>query len=330
MIRSCAPRLAFITISSALAFSGVAFAAPKEPAPKEVAPEAAAPEPTEARARRLQDQGDRAMVDMRYVDALALYEQVRELDAHDVGLDYSIARAHQLLGEFPEALDALERFDRRASNEQKATIGRLKQLFSELRSRVSVLHLRCNQAGARVLVRDKVIGTTPLPSSTRLPAGFATLQVELEGFFPVTREIVLPAGGVLELELQLQARSRSSLLLVQTKPEGATVFVDDRRIGTSSPRAELVVPAGSHRVTAIREGYDQASMPVVLQAGSTRALTVSLERSTPISSRWWFWTTAGVLVAGGAALTAVLLTERSPGSGSLHPGQVRAPLTLSF
>jgi hypothetical protein len=51
-----------------------------------------------------------------------------------------------------------------------------------------------------------------------------------------------------------------------------------------------------------------------------------LERSIPITSRWWFWTGAVALVAGGAALTVALLTERPASSGSIMPGQIAAPL----
>lgn len=310
-----------------LTLSSATFAKP----PKDEAPPTApAPAPDAARGQRLQDQGDRAMLDMRYVDALSFYEQVRALEPNDAGLDYSIARAHQMLGEFPEALTALERFEQRASVEEKATVGRLQDLFTDLRSRVSGLHLRSSQAGARVLVRDRVIGMTPLPSSTRLGAGAATIQVELDGFFPTKRDVVLPAGGVLELELELHARSRSAMLSVQTKPPGATVLVDGQRIGTTSPSAEIVVGAGSHQLTALREGYETASSPVVLRAGSTRTVTLSLERTVPISHRWWFWSGLGVAVAGGVALGVALLTEHPPGNGSLSPGQTRAPLEIRF
>jgi hypothetical protein len=281
------------------------------------------------RARSLREQGNQAMLDMRYVDALGLYDQARSLDSNDVGVDYSIARARQLLGDFPEALTALERFDERASPEVKAKVGRLDQLFAELRSRISTLQLKCSQAGARVLLRDKVIGLTPL-ASVRLPAGAATLQVELDGFFPVRREVVLPAGGAIELEVTLHARSRSALLHVKTSPSGARVAVDGQNIGTSSPRVELVLPAGSHQVIAQREGYDDASVPVVLAPGTTRELMVPLERTLPVTSRWWFWTGAALLVAGGAALTVALLRERPADQGTLPPGQVSAPLQVQF
>lgn len=298
-----------------------------EPKPTPVA-EAATPS-REERARTLREQGNQAMLDMRYVDALSLYRESRPLDPRELGVIYSIARAHQLLGEFPEALANLEEFERRASPELKAKVGRLDQLLLDLRSRVSTLDLRCSQPGARVLIRDKVIGATPL-SGVRLPAGAATMVVELDGFFPVKRHIVLPAGGSLQLEVTLAARSTSSLLLVSTQPAGAQVLVDGKHVGTSSPRAELVLPAGPHRVSARREGFEEASAPVVLAPGATRDLTVPMERSVPVTGRWWFWAGAALLVAGGAALGVALLTERPADHGSLSPGQVRAPLQVGF
>jgi tetratricopeptide (TPR) repeat protein len=276
----------------------------------------------------LRERGNQAMLDMRYVDALALYEESRKLAPDQVGVLYSLARAHQLLGEFPEALASLEEFEHRASPEQRALVGQLARLFAELRSRVSTLHLTCNQPGARVLVNDVVVGTTPLPADRRLKAGAARLQVELDGFFPEVRELVLPSQGALELSIELKPRSTSALLLVSTRPENAEVFVDEQRIGTSSPRAEWVVSAGSHRVSARREGYEEASVPVQLPAGESRELTVALTPTRPVYKRWWFWVSTGVVLAGGAALTAALLIERDADHGSL--GQGTAPLLVEF
>lgn len=311
--------------NGAVASPGYA-AEPKATAAPSPSPEA----PSSAeRARALRDQGNQAMLDMRYSDALAHYQQARALDPSDLGVLYSLARAHQLLGEFPEALGQLEEFDRLAPSEMKVKVGRLEQLLVDLRSRVSTLVLRCSQPGARVLLRDRVVGTTPL-RSLRVASGVATLQVELEGFFPVQRQLVLPAGGSIELEVELPARSTSSLLRVATRPGGAAVLVDGKSVGTSNPRVELVLPAGAHRVSARREGFEDAHVPVVLQPGATRELAVPLEPTVAVTSRWWFWTGAALVVAGGAALGYALLTERSAGHGSLAPGQVSAPLQLGF
>ena len=103
-----------------------------------------------AKGAALRDQGNQAMLEMRYVDALASYREALAVEPSNVGVLYSIARAHQLMGEFPEALRYLEQFAVRASPETKARVGRLDELFAELRARVGTLQLTCNVAGARV------------------------------------------------------------------------------------------------------------------------------------------------------------------------------------
>jgi len=117
---------------------------------------------------------------------------------------------------------------------------------------------------------------------------------------------------------------------VSTRPGGAAVLVDGKQVGTSNPRVELVLPAGAHQISARREGYEEAHVPLVLRAGATRELAVPLEPTVPVTSRWWFWTGAALVVAGGAAVGYALLTERPADHGSLAPGQVSAPLQIGF
>ena len=306
-------------VSTSPTRSAAASSAPNSATP------AAPPISDVERAAAIRELGNQAMLDMRYADALAAYQQAATLAPHYSGVFYSMARAHQMLGEFAQALGALEQFDQQASPESKAKVGHLDHLFADLRARVGTLQLACNVTGARILVRDKVIGTTPLPP-TRLPAGAATLELELDGFFPVHREIVVPGGGALTLELDLHARSSSALLIVRTIPGAARISVDGVPQGTSSPSVELALSSGNHRIRAVREGYEEASVPVVLRAGTTRNIQLELERSKPVSSRWWFWAGAGVMVAGGVALTVALLTERPADKGTLSPQQISAPL----
>jgi hypothetical protein len=315
-------------VASALAFGVVVAAgAPAAAAPPSspAAPEAPTPA---ARAASLKEQGNQSMIDMRYVDALAAYEESLALAPGDVTLLYSISRARELLGDFPEALAALERFAAEAPANVKARVGKLGDLVMQLRARVSTLTIKCNVEGARVLVRHKVVGATPLKGPARLTAGAATIDVELEGFFPQTREVVLPGAGGLAIEVTLLPRSTSGLLVLKTDPPGARVWVDGKPEGTSSPSVELALPAGPHRLLARRDGYDDADSPVVLAAGASRELTLTMERSVPVTRRWWLWTGLGVVVAGGAAATAALLIEKPARQGSLKPGQVGAPLAV--
>src|SRR5262249_25013385 len=139
-----APRFPRFALPLAFAtFAHLATAAPRPPAPAPPPPtvEHAASRPTAApaeenpgeRAVSLRSQGNEAMLGMRYSDALPSYEQAAALAPDDVGLDYSIARAHQMLGDYPEALTALERFQARASLDAKARVGKLDELFGQIR-----------------------------------------------------------------------------------------------------------------------------------------------------------------------------------------------------
>ena len=261
---------------------------------------------------------------MRYADALADYQKALALTPDDAGLSYSIARAEQFLGDYPAALAALEAFEARATPDAKAKVGKLDDLFAEIRPRVATLSLKCSETGARVLVRDKIVGTTPLPP-TRLPAGASTLQLELDGFFPVRRDVVLPGGGTLTIDAQLHPKSSSGQLGVTSDPIGARIAVDGRDLGTTSPRVELALPAGPHEVLARYDGYDDAKVSLLLAPGATRDVTVPLERSRSVLTRWWFWSAAGVAVAGGVVLTYALTTEKGADRGTLSPGRVGGP-----
>ncbi len=302
--------------------SSVAIAAPPPVAP----PVPVAEESPADHAAKLRAQGNDAMLAMRYADALAAYQEAARSTPDDASLYYSIARAYQLLGDYPESLTALERFEKQASPEMKGKVGKLDDLYAQIRPRVATLNLKSSVAGARVLVGNKVVGTTPL-SPTRLAVGATTIQVELDGFFTETRDVVLPGGGAgtLTLEVELHPKTTSGLVSIETNPLGANVFVDGRASGTTTPRIELALPIGSHEVLAHHEGYDDARVPFLLSPGGMKNLSIPMSKSVPITARWWFWTGIGVVVAGGILTAILLTTERSADRGTLAPGQVGAP-----
>jgi serine/threonine protein kinase len=66
-------------------------------------------------------------------------------------------------------------------------------------------------------------------------------------------------------------------LSVESKPQGARVFLDGRLIGTT-PLAVPSVPAGSHAVRIERDGYRRWSSSVRVVAAEQNRVTASLER----------------------------------------------------
>jgi hypothetical protein len=311
------PKAGAPTVTSASsAVASASVAAPSTPHPND--------DTNIERAAKLRLAGNEAMISLGYADALAAYEQALALTPNDATLLYNIARARQLLGDFPEALTALEQFEARATAEQRARAGKLDALYAQLRPRVATLTLECDVKGARVLVRDHVLGVTPL-GPTRLRAGTATMSIELDGYFTETREITLPGGGASTVNVSLHRKSVSGMLTVKTEPLGATITIDGTPSGTATPKIELALAAGPHEVLAHREGYDDARVPLVLTPGGARELSIPMSKSVPITSRWWFWTGVGAVVLGGVALGIALSTEKAPGHGTLAPGQVSGP-----
>ena len=100
--------------------------------------------------------------------------------------------------------------------------------------------------------------------------------------------------------------------------------LDGRPVGTTP--VEVPVEAGPVSIALHRDGFIDANASAVVTAGERREVNVALEPVKPLTSRWWFWTGIGVIVVGGVALTAALLTEKSAGRGDIQPGQVAAPL----
>ncbi len=309
---------AIIAASFALATltPATGFAQPP-PAPSAPAPGG------EEKATELKKQGDALVADLKYAEAIAAYDASYAASPNPAVL-FNKARALQGLGQFPDALATLQRFKKEASPELLAKVPGLESFISEMRSRVTMVTIKCNTSGARVLVRDRVVGTTPFAESVGINAGAATVEVSADGYFPVRRQVDLPSGGNMLLDFTLVAKDRGGILTVRSTVAGAKIFVDGTAVGVSP--AEAPLDPGSHAVRVHRDGYDDAQTNVVINAGERKDITVNPTSSPGITSKWWFWTGVGVIVVGAVVTTIALTTEKSAGSGDFAPGKVSGPL----
>lgn len=279
-----------------------------------------------AKAAELKKQGDALMDALKYLDALNAYDQAYAL-SHDPAIRYNRGRAYQALGRFPEALEELEAFQAEGSAELKAKVPKLVELIADVRLHIAKLELKCNVDGARVLVRDKVVGTTPITQPLALSVGPATLEITVEGYFPFKQSLTLPAGGKLVVDAVLVTKQTKGILVVKSGVAGATAFVDDKLVGTVP--AEVVVDPGTHKIVVRRDQYDDAETSTLVPVGERKEITVDLGEKGSITSKWWFWTGIGaVVVVGGVTAYYAYTHERSPSSGDLPPGQTRGPLSL--
>jgi len=159
---------------------------------------------------------------------------------------------------------------------------------------VGQLLVRSTPAGARVFVDGRDRGQTPA-TIRDLPHGAHRLRVVRDGYAAVERRVVLTPSRpsqslIIELERPRLAQSNVptpatpgtvgrfvGALTVDSRPQGARVFVDGRLVGTT-PVSLPEVNAGSHAVRLEREGYRRWSSSVRIVASERNRVTASLER----------------------------------------------------
>jgi hypothetical protein len=270
---------------------------------------------------------DAMMDSRRYAEAAHLYGRLYELSADPVAL-YNEGRALEALGEYPEAVERLERFRDVAPPALRSKTKGLDDHIEDLRSRVATLVVVTSVRGARLLVRGKDAGAIEGTLETRVRAGTATIEVTAAGYEPYKRELDLRAKSTERIDVELTPRA-SAILSVRTKPADAAIEIDGQARG-SAP-LEIQVSPGAHVVVATKPGLGEARADVTVRTGERRELELSVGGGS-ITSQWWFWTGLGVLAAG--ALTVVVVAVASggdePTTGDFSPGRISAPLRLSF
>jgi hypothetical protein len=277
---------------------------------------------------KLKAAADSAMDNLRYADALDGYQKAYAA-SHDARFLYNMGRALGALGEYPQAVEQLERFRIDAPADLKSRVPQLEQLIADFKRHVSTLTVRCNVEGARVLLRDKEIGRTPL-AEVKVNAGPAVVEVDADGYEPKKQNVELPGGDRIEVPFELVKASPTGILVVRSTPAATSVLVDGKGLG-GTPLETSLLP-GSHALLLSREGYRDLTTRAVVERGMRRELDFKLEKTPGVLTRWWFWTVVGVVVAGAVAgtVTAFMCAnttacERSADFGSIDPQQVRGP-----
>jgi hypothetical protein len=277
---------------------------------------------------KLKTSADTAMDNLRYAEALEGYQKAYGI-SHDPRFLYNMGRALGALGEYPEAVEKLERFQIDAPPDLKGRVAQLDQLIADFRKHVSSLTITSNVPGARVLVRAKAVGQTPI-NELKLNAGPAVVEIAADDYAPQRKDVVLPEGSSLTVSFDLVKASPLGVLFLRSTPPATTVTVDGRGLG-GTPLETSLMP-GQHSLLLSRDGYRDLSTTAVIERGRRHELDLKLEKTPSVFSRWWFWTIVGVVVVGAAAATTVAVIcsqgtncERSADMGTIPPFQVRGP-----
>jgi tetratricopeptide (TPR) repeat protein len=172
-----------------------------------------------ARVVELWRRGNKAWDEGRYADAIVDYEEAAKF-SQSPRVFYNLARAYQKVGRYADALTWLVRFKAGASPDELEQTPTLDTRIATLRNQVAVLKVNVNVPGARVIVRNIVVGIKPAdrPLEVSLNEGRAQIEIFSEGYQPYQKEYTLLGGSSLEIEVQLTQRTPVASLVKKGPP----------------------------------------------------------------------------------------------------------------
>lgn len=195
-----------------------------------------------------------------------------------------------------------------------------RELIDAVQSFIAVVDVHTD-AGAEIAVDGQPAGTTPLSAPLPIDLGTHTITVTKEGFLPVTKEIEVQGGSKATLDITLQPDVTTAHVVVIASAGDAIAF-DGRVVGDA--RWESNVSAGPHVVRVTAPGMKPYESRLELAKGTTRSLTVTLEKERSMT---WLWITGGALVATGLVVGGYFLfrpedQQAAQPQGSLSPGLI--------
>jgi hypothetical protein len=147
------------------------------------------------------------------------------------------------------------------------------------------LLVRSTPSGAQVRVDGRVRGKTPLVLRD-MPLRVMRVSIEHSGFQPDLRRVALSAAQptvTVDAKLTPNApptpEATTGSLLVESRPSGATVFVDGREIG-ATPLSLPGLSPGTRRIRLELAGFTPWVTTAEVQAGTRTRVAASLERGT--------------------------------------------------
>ena len=193
------PACLLLALSIALTSSGAARAAP--PPPK--------PDAATEKARALHTEGDAHFAKADFARARDAYLAAWALKKH-FQIAGNLGDAEARLGIHRDAAEHLAYYLREAPKDDPSRES-AKKLFNEAVTKVAVLHISVDLAGAEVHLDGAPIGTAPLPDDVYAEPGAHTLEARL-GTRSAKEEVGVAAGATRVVFLDLKGLDRKELL----------------------------------------------------------------------------------------------------------------------
>jgi hypothetical protein len=248
---------------------------------------------------------------------------------------YNIGLSERRLFKYGQAVKTLNRYleegGKKVPKDRRESVEKELEQISGLTAVISVTVTGPAAKGAKLSVDGEVLGLAPLTEVLLLGPGRHTFKAEREGF--AAEEKVVEVVSRTKVEVSLTPRSKDELLpaevTIDSAPSGAVLTIDGKLAGLGPTRVQL--SPGGHEVIAELDGYGSTRTEVVVAAGQTRTVVISLDkpegggggisRRRPFPLLGVIVGAAGVgLLAGGIALNVQAGSEAKKTSALFASG----------
>jgi hypothetical protein len=207
-----------------------------------------------------------------YAGALIKFQSAFDA-TKDPRLLWNIATCQKALRHYSKVILLLKRYTTEGGALVSAgDIRDAQDLIVALEPFTGKLTVKVNEDAASVSVDGEPLGASPL-APVVVDIGERHVRVTKEGFAPFEKTIPL-GGAEATVDVKLEKDVHEGRLAVSA-PAGATVFLDDKPVGTG--KTQLSVPAGGHQLRITAPGMRPYQSEVVIQDRETRTVEVALE-----------------------------------------------------
>jgi hypothetical protein len=272
MTRHRLGRSCVILAALALTHAPAASAAPTPAAARKAPPKPLAQTLT-GPAKADYDSGKLLYADGDFAGALIKFEHALDL-SKDPRLLWNIATCQKAQRHYSRVIALLRRYKTEgAALLTPGDVTDATELIAALEPFTAKLTVKVSEEGADVTVDGESVGASPLAAPVVIDIGERHVRVTKEGFLPFEKAI--PIGGAeATVDVKLDKFVHEGRLTVNAPPS-ATVFLDDKPIGTG--KIELSVPSGGHQIRITAPGMRPYQSEVLIQDKEGRTLDVTLE-----------------------------------------------------
>ncbi len=211
-----------------------------------------------------------------------------------------------------------------ASKKITVTGGAATELSLKLESILRTSLVNVNVVGAPsavVKVDDKDVGPAPFSGQVSISPDPHKFSAEAPGYVTAVQSSIVQEGQPLNITLSLSKEQEQGRLVVNAKPEGATIEVDGKVVGAT--HFEGPVEVGSHQITIKKSGYYTVTNDIAIAKGETRPFSLTLNEDRNVS--FVPWVIGSIVVIGVGTVAAVFIfkpADQEKVVGSLPPGTV--------